>query len=280
MIIAICGPTGVGKTTLAFRLKEEFNGEIINYDSMQVYRGLDIGTAKEKKGHHLIDIVDVDEDYTVYNYQIDCRQKIKEVLENKKIPILVGGTGLYLKAVLYDYKFNKEDIKKDYISETNQELYNMLLKIDPDTSVHINNRKRIIRSLNYFDNNSKPLSKNKKGDKLLYDTLFVGLTMDREDLYERLNLRVDKMFELGLIDEVKHFYDLGIKSKALATGIGYKELYKYFDNDITLDEAKELIKKNTRKYAKKQYTFYNNKFDVNWFVNNKEVMEYIKKAIN
>ena len=271
MVICIVGPTGVGKTKISIELAKKLNGEIINADSTQVYRGMDIATAKiteeEKEGitHHLFDIKDIDENYTVYDYQKDCRLKIKEIEEKGKTPILVGGTGLYIKAALYDYKFEEENILNEYNEYTNEELYNKLLSIDPNTEIHMNNRKRVIRSLNYFENNNETLSSKEKADKPLYDVIFIGLTTDREILYDRINKRVDIMLGNGLLEEAKRIYDTNIKSKSVLTPIGYKELFEYFDGKCTLEESIELIKQRSRKYAKRQYTWNKHQFNVNWF---------------
>lgn len=271
-VIVILGPTGVGKTKLSIELAKKLDGEIINADSTQVYKGLDIATAKiteeEKENipHHLFDIKDIDKDYSVYDYQIDCRNKINEILNKNKTPIIVGGTGLYIKAALYDYKFEEENTNtNNYDKYTNEELYNKLIKIEEKTTIHPNNRKRIIRALNYFDNNNVTLSSKDKSNKLLYDAIFIGLTTDREILYNRINKRVDIMIENGLIEEAKEIYDTKIRSKAVMTPIGYKELFQYFDNNITKEEAIELIKKRSRNYAKRQYTWNNHQLDVNWF---------------
>lgn len=271
-VICIVGPTGVGKTKLSIELAKKLNGEIINADSTQVYKGMDIATAKvteeEKENipHHLFDIKEMNENYTVYDYQKDCRLKIDEILKKGKTPIIVGGTGLYIKAALYDYRFEEEnDNINEYIEYSNDELYDKLLSIDPSTTIHKNNRKRVVRALNYFDKNNKSISSNEKTDKLLYDVIFVGLTTDREILYDRINKRVDIMLENGLIEEAKKIYDTNIRSKAVLTPIGYKELFEYFDGNITLDESLELIKQRSRKYAKRQYTWNNHQFNVNWF---------------
>ena len=232
MVIAIVGPTSIGKTKLSIELAKRLNGEVINADSTQVYRGLDIATAKvtdkEKEGiiHHLFDIKDIDEDYTVYDYQKDSRKCIEDIISRGKTPILVGGTGLYIKASLYDYKFDTEEKRYDFSDLSNDELYDKLLSIDPNTSIHKNNRKRIERALTYYYNNNEVLSSKEKTDKLLYDTVFIGLTCDREILYKRINDRVDVMLENGLLEEVKKFYDQGIRSKPLMSAIGYKELYR------------------------------------------------------
>lgn len=263
MIIAVVGPTGVGKTKLSVELAKHYHGIIINCDAMQVYKGMDIGTAKitekEKENipHYLFDIKNVLENYTVYDYQVDAR-KILEENQDKNI-IFVGGTGLYLKAALYSYEFSKEEKEiNNYDELSNEELYALALKKDPHMDIHVNNRKRLVRFLNKEEINIPP-------SKPLYNVIYIGLTCNRDVLYERINKRVDEMFKQGLLEEVKSFYDAGIDSKALKTAIGYKELYSYFDGDITLEEAKELIKKRSRNYAKRQYTWFNNQMDIKWF---------------
>ena len=268
MIIVITGPTAVGKTKLSIELAKKYNAEIINSDSVQIYKKMDIASAKvteeEKEGitHHLIDIKNYDEDYTVYDYQIDARNKIKELNNKGKNIIMVGGTGLYIKAALYDYRFNKEEKDNKYESLSNEELLNKIKSIDPDTKVDINNNRRLIRELINLENNTD----NNLGDKLLYDdVIFIGLTTDRSVLYERINKRVDVMVDNGLLDEAKYFYNLDRNAKSLKTVIGYKELFEYFDKKITKEEAIELIKQNSRHYAKRQYTWFNNKMNVNWF---------------
>jgi len=290
-ILCIVGPTGVGKTKLSIELAKKLNGEIINADSTQVYKCMDIATAKvteeEKCGiiHHLFDIKEIDEDYTVFDYQKDCRLKIKEIEKKGKVPIMVGGTGLYVKAALYDYKFEEENILNEYNEYKDEELYNKLLSIDPLTTIHMNNRKRVIRALNYYNNTNTTLSSKEKTDKLLYDVIFIGLTTDREILYDRINKRVDMMIKNGLIDEAKNIYDTNIRSKAVLTPIGYKELFDHFDNKCTLEESIELIKQRSRRYAKRQYTWNNHQIPVNWFnvdfnnFNNtiKEVIDFINK---
>ena len=271
MVICIAGPTGVGKTKLSIELAKHLNGEVINADSTQVYKGLDIATAKvtekEKEGipHHLFDIKDMKEDYTVFDYQKDCRAKIEEIQKKGKTPILVGGTGLYIKSALYDYKFNQEESINTYDEYTNKELYEMLKKVDPDTDIHPNNRKRIIRSLNYYNNTNKPLSSKLKTDKLLYDTIFIGLTTDRDILYDRINKRVDVMLKDGLIEEARKIYKSNIRTKAVMTPIGYKELFDYFDNKISLEEALDKIRQDSRRYAKRQYTWNRHQMNINWF---------------
>ena len=266
-IIVITGPTGVGKTKLSVKLAKKLNGEIINADSMQVYRGLDIGTAKireeekEMVPHHLFDICDVHDNYTIYNYQKDARSMISKLERKRKTPILVGGSGLYIKAALYDYKLVNEEFHSEFEELSNEELLNEIKKYY-DTDIHINNRKRLVRELNKIKNNSNNIS---DINEPIYDIVVIGLTTERDKLYEIIDKRVDTMVKDGLIREVKDLYDNNIRTKAIQTGIGYKELYKYLDGEITLDTAIELIKKNSRNYAKRQYTFFNNQMKVNWF---------------
>lgn len=283
MILAIIGPTAVGKTKLSIELAKKYNAIIINCDAMQVYQGLDIGTAKvtseEKEGitHELLDFVPVTQNYTVYDYQKDAR-KLLEKYQGRNI-IFVGGTGLYLKSALYDYRFYEETTTNSYDNLTNEELYNLALAKDKNMTIHPNNRKRLVRFLN------KEIQEYVE-PKPLYNFKIIGLTTSRDILYDKINKRVDVMFQSGLLTEVKSFYDQGIRSKALETGIGYKELYQYFDNKITLEEAKDLIKKNSRHYAKRQYTFFNHQLDVKWFNTNyedfsktiKEVEDYIENC--
>ena len=269
-IIVITGPTAVGKTRLSIELAKKYNGEIINADAVQVYKGLDIGSAKvteeEKEGipHHLFDIKEVDEEYTIYHYQKDCRDKIKEIEGRGHTPILVGGTGLYIKAALYNYKLSEEKDIDNYENMTNEDIYNELIKLDKDIIIDKNNRRRLVRALNYYKENGTSINDNKT-DKLLYDTIFIGLTTDRNILYDKINKRVDKMIKDGLIGEVKSFYDKGLRTKPLLNGIGYREIYQYLDNAITLEEAISKIKQNSRHYAKRQYTFFNHQLPVVWF---------------
>ena len=269
-VIVITGPTAVGKTKLIIELAKKLNGEIINADAMQVYKGLNIGTAKvtekEKENipHHLFDIKEVEEEYSIYNYQKDCRKVIDNILRRNKTPILVGGTGLYIKAALYDYKLSEEKTNNTYDNLKTEEIYKELLKLDKDINIDKNNRRRLIRALNYYKENNTSISNNKT-NKLLYDTIFIGLTTDRKILYKKINQRVDNMIENGLLEEVKYYYDKNIKTKPLINGIGYKELYNYFDGLCSKEEAVEKIKQNSRHYAKRQYTFLNHQLNVVWF---------------
>ena len=216
-VIVITGPTAVGKTKLSIEIAKKYNGEIINADAVQVYKGLDIGSAKvteeEKENipHHLFDIKEVDEEYTIYHYQQDARRVIEDIQKRGKTPILVGGTGLYIKSALYDYKLSEEKESEMYEDLTTEELYNNLLKVDKDIIIDKNNRRRLIRALNYYKENNESINNNKT-NKLLYNTIFIGLTTDRKELYNRINKRVDTMMKNGLLEEVKSFYDKGIKT--------------------------------------------------------------------
>lgn len=288
-VIVITGPTAVGKTKLSIELAKRYNGEIINADAVQVYKGLDIGSAKvteeEKEDipHHLFDIKEVDEEYTIYHYQKDCRKLIKEVQGRGKTPILVGGTGLYIKAALYDYKLTEEKETNTYDNLTDEELYNKLLEVDKDIVIDKNNRRRLIRAINYYKENNKSINTNTT-NKLLYDAIFIGLTTDRRILYDKINNRVDIMIKEGLLNEVKAFYDKGIRTKPLLNAIGYREIYSYFDGNISLEEALNKIKQNSRHYAKRQYTFFNHQLPIVWFETNynnfnntvEEVIDYIE----
>ena len=269
-VIVILGPTGVGKTKMSIELAKRLDGEIVNADSMQFYKDLNIGTAKIKEEekenipHHLFDIKEVSDDYSIFDYQKDGRKIIGDILNRKKMPIIVGGTGLYIKALLYDYKLRYEKENNTYDELTTEELYNKLLELDKDIIIDKNNRRRVIRAINYYLENGTSINDNKT-DKLLYNAVFIGLTTDRELLYNMINKRVDKMLSEGLLEEVKYFYDRKIYTKPLINGIGYKELYKYFAKEETLEEAVNKIKRNSRRYAKRQYTFFNNQLPVIWF---------------
>lgn len=283
MIIAVVGPTGVGKTKMSIELAKEYNAAIINCDAVQVYKYLDIGSAKvcedEKEGikHYLLDIKNPNENYTVKNYQIDARK----IIENNKDKNLIfcGGTGLYLCAALMDYRFYEdEESCENYDNLDNEELYKLALKKDKSCPIDRNNRVRLIRFLN--KKNIEVVE-----PKLLYENvLFIGLTTDRENLYKIINKRVDLMFENGLLEEVKNLYKKYPNSRVLKSAIGYKEVIKYLNNEITLEECIEEIKKLSRHYAKRQYTWFNNKMNIKWFdvdYNNFEnTISNVKKYIN
>ena len=287
-IIVIVGPTGVGKTKLSIELAKNINAEIINGDSVSIYKKLNIGSAKPSKEemsgivHHLIDIRDVNEDYTVFDYQKDCRNCIKDIESRNKRVIIVGGTGLYIKAALYDYRFSVENNYSSFDDLTNEEILDKIRNYDEKIDVHVNNRQRLVRLLNKFINNSE-FSNDK--DKLLYNIKVIGLTTDRNIIYDRINDRVDKMLENGLLSEVESLKDEYETSRILNSGIGYKEFKEYLFGDKKLDEVIHEIKKDSRHFAKRQYTFFNNQFDVKWFdvdflnFNNtiNEVYKYIKE---
>ena len=264
-IIVIVGPTAVGKTKLSIELAKKYNGEVINADSTQIYKELNIATAKVTKEemenikHHLLDIKELEEPYTVYDFKKDAQKLIEKIKNDGKTPIIVGGTGLYITSLLYDYQFEEEkSVKVDPD-------YNLLLKLDPETKIHKNNKNRIERYLSYYKSTGKKLNEKELSKEMKYDAVVIGLTTDRSILYDRINKRVDNMIDNGLLKEAKYIYDLNIRSKAVMTPIGYKELFKYFDNEITLEEAIEKIKQNSRHYAKRQYTWFNNKMNVKWF---------------
>lgn len=286
-IIVITGPTGVGKTKLSIELAKKYNGEIINADSMQVYKELNIGTAKitdnEKENipHHLFDIKNVFEEYTIYHYQKDLRNKIEEITNRGKRIIIVGGTALYLKAGLFDYSLEDNITNRDLSNFSDEELVNKLKKLDKNINIDFNNRRRVERAYNYYLDNHKSITSNNNGNELLYPTIFIGLTTNRDNLYQIINNRVEQMIDNGLINEVKSLYDKNIRTKPLINGIGYKELYSYFDGNISYEEAIDKIKQNSRKYAKRQYTFFNNKFNIRWFdVNYNNFNETIKEVEN
>lgn len=268
--IVIVGPTGVGKTKLSILLAKHFHGEIINGDSMQVYREFNIGTAKvleeEKEGipHHLFDIVNGDENYTVYHYQQDGRRIMQEIEARGHVPIIVGGTGLYIKALLFQYDLDKEEVSKSDLSHlSNEELLDVIKKKDPSCAIHVHNRKRLERKYHLLENNKMLPS---RGNTVWRDASFIGLTTDRSILYEKINDRVDQMIKNGLLEEVTSLYPKYHSYKAFQTGIGYKEWIPYFEHQATKEETIDLIKKNSRHYAKRQYTFFRNQFPhIEWF---------------
>ena len=280
-VLCIVGPTAVGKTKMSIELAKQLNGEIISGDSMQIYRGMDIGTAKatmdERQGipHHLIDEKNPDEPYSVAAFQQTVRAKMEEIKSRGKLPIIVGGTGLYIKSVLYDYEFAGESESKEvdeakYGHLSNEELHAKLATVDEAGAkdIHPNNRKRVIRALEIYETSGVKKSEmiEKQEHKMIYDACLIGLTDDRTVLYDRINKRVDTMYETGLVEEVKALFDEGIPAESQSIrAIGYKELYDYFKGFISLEESKELIKRNSRRYAKRQYTWFNNQMDVTWF---------------
>ncbi|WP_035052569.1 tRNA (adenosine(37)-N6)-dimethylallyltransferase MiaA [Carnobacterium pleistocenium] len=285
-IIIIVGPTAVGKTSLSVSLAEAVNGEIISGDSMQIYRDLSIGTAKvtkdEQKGipHYLIDEVDVTTSYAVSDFQKRARFLIEDISARGKVPIIVGGTGLYIESLLYDVSFGgsgKNDLafreaqEASAIEKGNLYLWEQLAKIDVTAaeSIHFNNRRRIIRALEVHHVTGQLFSSyqnERKEKELLYEAKIIGLTTEREVLYERINLRVEQMFEAGLIEEAKWLYQQNLPDAQASRGIGYKELIPYFEKKTTLQEAKEAIQQNSRRYAKRQLTWFRNRLEnVEWW---------------
>ena len=264
MIVAIVGPTGVGKTKMSVELAKRYNAIIINADAVQVYKGLNIGSAKateeEKDGvkHFLLDFKEPSENYTVSDYQKDAREIIAKYKDRNII--FCGGTGLYLCAALMDYRFYEDISNETYDDLTNAELYELALKKDKNVKISKNNRVRLIRFLN---KNPKEVVE----PKLMYDNVFfVGLTTNRDNLYDIINNRVDKMFAMGLVEEVANLVKKYPSSRVLNSAIGYKEVIPYLRGEYILEETKELIKKNSRHYAKRQYTWFNNKMNVEWFL--------------
>ncbi|WP_404466509.1 tRNA (adenosine(37)-N6)-dimethylallyltransferase MiaA [Planococcus rifietoensis] len=276
-VIAIVGPTASGKTALSIELAKRLNGEIINGDSMQVYQGMDIGTAKirpeEMDGipHHLLDIRDPDESFSVAEYQSLVREKIAEIQQRGKLPIIVGGTGLYVQSVLFDYRFSKQQVDEELRQTLNAELerlgpgamHSKLMELDPEIDIHPNNTRRVLRALEIL------LSGEEKEDGSLartpmYDELIIGLDVPRAKLYERIDSRVDGMMESGLLDEVRRLHDSGLRDVQSIKAIGYKELYAYFDGMYSLEEAVAKLKRNSRQYAKRQFTYFRNKMPILW----------------
>ncbi len=295
-VLVIIGPTAVGKTKLSIELAKRLNGEIISGDSMQVYRGMDIGTAKikpeEMEGipHHLIDIKDPSENFSVAEFQELVRAKISEISSRGKLPMIVGGTGLYIQSVIYDYHFSEAPADDSFRLELeqrareigNEALHQKLQEIDPESAeqIHPNNVRRVIRALEIFYRTGKTRSETQieQQPDLIYQTALIGLTMDRDQLYERINLRVDLMVKEGLIEEVKNLYGQGLRECQSIQAIGYKEIYEYLDGKISLEASIENLKKNSRNYAKRQLTWFRNKMDVEWF-NMTETTDFAKKII-
>ncbi|HEY8361377.1 MAG TPA: tRNA (adenosine(37)-N6)-dimethylallyltransferase MiaA [Tissierellaceae bacterium] len=284
-LMVIVGPTAVGKTAISIKLAKILNGEIISADSMQIYKYMDIGTAKvtpeEMEGipHYLIDVVYPDEEFTVADYKELAEKIISDINKKGKIPIVVGGTGLYVNSLVYDLNFTKvppnEKIRKrlNELADKfgNEYIHNMLEKIDKESSkrIHVSDRKRIIRAIEIYEVTGIPMSEQnrdfrKQNDR--YNLAMIGLNMDRDKLYERINMRVDKMIENGLIAEVANLLKMGYtKELTSMQGIGYKEIIKYLEGELTLEESIELIKKGSRNYAKRQLTWFRRDSRIKWF---------------
>lgn len=283
-VVAIVGPTASGKTALSIELANKYNGEIINGDSMQIYKGLDIGTAKiteeEMEGvpHHLLSFKEPTESFSVAEYQALVRSKISEIQARGKLPIIVGGSGLYVQAVLYDFQFTEEQVddvaRKAYYEELEklgpEAMHAKLAALDPKTAetIHPNNTRRVIRALEMIELSgvSKASEEHNRGEIPLYRHLIIGLgqNMSREELYNRINLRVDVMMDKGLLQEVQGLWQQNIRGVQSIQAIGYKELYDYLDGRCTLKEAIENLKQNSRRYAKRQLTYFRNKMDIHF----------------
>lgn len=304
-IVAIVGPTASGKTELGVALAKAIDGEVISGDSMQVYQGMDIGTAKvtpdEMDGipHHLIDILKPVETYSAYDFQQQAQQLITDITTRGKVPIIVGGTGLYIQSVIYDYQFDGETISPEteqrvaeqmakLKSYTNEAIHDYLGTFDPisQREIHPNNRKRVERAISYYLSTKKVLSNRKKSTQLTenYDTLLVGIKMSRDTLYSRINSRVDMMLSHGLLDEVQELIELGYESCQSMQAIGYKEIIPVIKNEMPLDEAITLLKQHSRNYAKRQMTWFTNKLNVHWLDREKmsltSMLSELKPLIN
>ena len=294
-ILIITGATATGKTAFAIECAKELNGEIISCDSMQIYRLLDIGTAKptlEEQSavpHHLIDVVDAGDEFSVQQFVTLASKRIEEIESRGKLPIIVGGTGLYIRSLIYPYSFcsSKKDEKiRDELNKILDEkggayLYSMLENVDMESAkkIHKNDTKRVIRALEIFKTTGKKKSEQTIEEvKPRYDYVLVALTMPREKLYERINKRVDLMFEIGLENEISSLLKNGVvnKNSQSMSAIGYKEFFDYFEGKKSIDETRELIKKNSRNYAKRQETFIRGFKDAKWFEDKGEALRYVK----
>ncbi|MDN4073355.1 tRNA (adenosine(37)-N6)-dimethylallyltransferase MiaA [Fictibacillus terranigra] len=284
-LIVIVGPTAVGKTKTGIELAKALDGEIISGDSMQIYRGMDIGTAKitkeEMEGipHHLIDIKEPCDSFSAAEFQVLARKSISEINQRGKVPIIVGGTGLYIRSVTHQYEFSAAPQDESYrkrledLAREKGELHvhSLLQMNDPESAkrIHPNNVRRVIRALEIFHSTGKTMSETlaeqQTPDESLYELVFIGLLMDRGLLYERINERVDEMVASGLVEEAKRLYDEGVRDCQSVQAIGYKEIYEYLEGRMSLEEAVELLKRNSRRYAKRQYTWFRNQMEIDWF---------------
>ncbi len=288
-IIAVAGPTASGKTALSVKIAKELGGEVVSCDSMQIYKGMDIGTAKpsleERCGvpHHMIDIISPDEKYNVVSYKRDAEAAIDNILKRGKVPVLAGGTGLYMDSVLSNTAFSenssfskaRERLEKLLEEKGREYIFEMLEKIDPEAAkkIHPNNTRRVIRALEIYETTGKTLTQanieSKRPEK--YESLVIGLMWDRETLYERINERVDLMMAEGLLKEVETLRKMGMKAEYTSMqAIGYKELFEYFEGNCTLEEAKEKIKQESRHYAKRQMTWLKRNKKINWLILQKD----------
>ncbi len=303
-LIILTGPTSVGKTALSIALAKAVNGEIISADSMQVYRHMDIGTAKitpeEMDGvpHYLIDEFDPDEEFNVVTFQQLSKAYMQQIYSRNKIPILVGGTGFYIQAVLYDINFTENETDNSYRTELEQlleergadYLHDLLKKADPNSAeaIHPNNSKRVIRALEYIKVTGDKISEHNKEQRSKespYNFCYFVLNIDRAKLYETINQRVDLMLKHGLLEEVKKLVDLGYTGELVSMqGLGYKELLEYIKGTYTLEEAIDILKRDTRHFAKRQLTWFRREKDVIWvdkdlFLSDVEILDYLKNRL-
>ncbi|WP_163653511.1 tRNA (adenosine(37)-N6)-dimethylallyltransferase MiaA [Listeria sp. PSOL-1] len=293
-VVVLLGPTAVGKTALSVLLAKTFHAEVISGDSMQVYRGLDIGTAKitteemQQVPHHLIDILDPKDAYTAAKFKSDAVKLIHDIAERGYLPMIVGGTGLYIQSVFYDYAFGgvKEDpaYRKKLEARSEEELWLELKRLDPASSkvIHPNNKRRVIRALGVIQQTKQPFSAYQTHLTLgeQFTPCFIGLNLPREKLYARINQRVDMMLELGLLAEAEKLFHMQLLNAPATRGIGYKELFLYFEGKLTLEEATEQMKKNSRHFAKRQLTWFRNRMDVTWIeAEQPETLQTAKQVI-
>lgn len=291
MILVICGPTGSGKSALALKLAEKFNGEIINGDAFQIYRDFNIGTAKPSKEdlkrvpHHLFDFLDPCDHYSPYQYQKDARQIIEEIESRHHLPIIVGGSGNYQKALLFNYQFEEyEDPDLSmYDGMSDDELYDKLREIDPESAqkIHPHNRKRVMRALAIYLATGQKKSQLDADQKheLVYETLLIGINIERETLYQKIDKRVEDMLDQGLFEEVKTLYEKYGPEVQAFQAIGYKEWKDYFANQRSYEEVVRLIQQHSRNYAKRQMTYFANQLPVNWFTDVDKAYKYISKLL-
>ena len=290
-VLVIVGPTAIGKSSLSINLAKRFNGEIINGDSIQVYKELNIASAKitkeEMNGipHHLLGYKEVTDDYNVAFFQQDGRKAIEDITSRGKLPIVCGGTGLYIKALLYDYTFLKQEetISSDYSQYSNEQLFEMLKQLDfqSSLSIHPNNRKRVIRALDMAKSgSSKSEQEAKQEHKLLYDAKIISLTIDREKLRSRIDQRIEIMLNQGLLDEINYLFSKYPYDLHCFQGIGYKEFIPYYKNIKTLQECIEDVKTHTKQFAKRQYTWFRNQMPVDWYdIENKDYPNNVYKDV-
>lgn len=302
-ILAVVGATASGKTSLGVELAKKYNGEVISADSMQIYKGLDIASAKptteemQSIPHYLIDFLDRDVSFSVSDYVKLANEKIKDIISREKLPIIVGGTGLYIDSLLNNVKFSEggnDEVYREKLytiarEKGNEYLYNILLETDPVSAetIHMNNLVRVIRALEVFHVTGRRFSELKAESRLIespYDSLIIGLNFhDRQILYDRINKRVDEMLKMGLVDEAKNVWKAG-NQKTASNAIGYKELIPYFENTMTISECVDRIKQETRRYAKRQLTWFRKNTRIQWIfldeINKKsEILEKSQKTI-